>query len=81
MLKIKKDILSVDSQFKILVRDDQLKINNKWFRYDNQNKFVCGTENGNDLIDRMYNGSLKNLCFEFNYMFNVVKNLNASKNF
>ena len=77
MLKIKKDILIEDAHFKILVRDDQLKIDNKWFRFDSQNKFVCGSENGKNIIDKMYNNRLKNVCLDFD----ILKNLITSKNF
>ena len=80
MLRIKKDILTIDSHLKIFVRDDLLKIENKWFRYNNQNEFVCGSENGKIEIDKMYNGRLSNLCFNYDFMLNVIKNSTASKN-
>ena len=82
MIKIKTDILSIDNKYKILVRDDRMKIEKKkWFRYNNKNEFVSDNENGNVVLDNMFKGSLKKLNFEFNYMFNVTKNNMSSKNF
>ena len=81
MLQIKKSILAIDNTYKILVRDDKLKIDQKWFRYNNKNEFVCNMENGKEIIDKMYNGNAKNLNFDYTFMLDVIKNSQISKNF
>ncbi|XP_059224641.1 uncharacterized protein LOC131997617 [Stomoxys calcitrans] len=46
MLLIRKSILEESRKHKIVVRDDKLNINNKWFYWNSERKLMCGREEG-----------------------------------
>lgn len=67
-LGLRKQILAVSKQYKILVRDDKLKINNIWFKWNNENKLICGNSNGEEELVKLYGENIKSININFNQL-------------
>lgn len=63
MLIIRKKILAESNLHKIIVRDDKLKINEKWFVWNAKNELVCGNLKGEEVLKSIYGESLKTTNF------------------
>lgn len=75
-LQIRKKILNISKKHKIIVRDDKLKIKDKWFVWNAENILICGKEKGVDVLKGLYGEDVENL--DLNYE-NLLKNM-YSKN-
>lgn len=64
-LQLKKNISNISKKHKIVVRDDRLKVNDKWFIWNSENKLVCGKINGREALKDLYEEDVENL--EINY--------------
>lgn len=77
MLKLMKDLKSVSQTHKIGVRDDKLRINEKWFTWNRNNQLMCGSANGEEVIRGLFRENLNNINFEYKSILgkvNYVKN-------
>lgn len=59
MLLIKKLILKDSKKHRIMVRDDKMKINDKWFTWNARNELVCGREKAETVLRELYGEELK----------------------
>lgn len=75
-LQIKKKVLNISKKHKVMVRDDKLKIKDKWFAWNGENKLMCGKEDGRDALKSLYGDEVENLDLDYE---NILKNM-YSKN-
>lgn len=64
MLLIRKKILEESQKHKIMVRDDKLKVKDKWFTWTVNGKLVCGRENAEVALKMLYGNELQNVSFD-----------------
>lgn len=66
MMQLKREILSKSQQHRITVRNDQLRINDKWISWGKQKKLVYGNQEGVAAIKGLYeSGVLDGINFDF----------------
>lgn len=61
MLILRKQILSETKMHKVIVRDDKLKIKDKWFAWNMKNELVCGNQKGEHALKTIYGDNLKTI--------------------
>lgn len=64
-LLLKKKILAVSTDHKVTVREDKLKIKDRWFKWSNANKLVAGKDNGEDVLAKLYGEKIKSINLDF----------------
>lgn len=75
MLQLKKLLLNYNKSHQIRVRDDRLKIANKWFNWNNEKQLVCGKQNTAEALKGLYGEE-----FNLNIKYKILKNNLYSKN-
>lgn len=74
MLMVRKQILSENKTYKVLVRDDKLLIKDKWFVWNGNNELVCGRQSGEEALKELYGNALKTFSFKNTYEETASKN-------
>lgn len=72
-LILKKRILAVSKEHKVLVRDDKLKIKDKWFKWNNANELVTGNSDGENVLITIYGEVIKSISCKYD---DIMQNLN-----
>lgn len=73
-LLLKKKIWAVNKQYKISVREDKIKINEKWFKWNNANKLVSENEDGETALLKLYGEAIKSISLDFD---NLLLEINS----
>lgn len=68
-LILKKKILSLSKQHKIVVREDKMKIKDQWFKWNSKNKLVSGNDDGEQEFEKLYGDVKKNICLNYDQFF------------
>lgn len=65
MLKLKKHLKTLDSNQKIIVRDDKMRVNNEWFYWNNDKILMNGNRNGKETLENIFKDKIivKNICY------------------
>lgn len=72
-LILKKKILGVNKEHKVVVRDDKLKIKDTWFKWNNENKLVSGNSDGESALTRIYGEPIKSINIKYE---DIIQELN-----
>lgn len=64
-LQLKRKLVAMNKRYKVLVRDDKLKVEEKWFIWNMENQLVCGKEDGIEALAKVYGDEVKLL--DLNY--------------
>ena len=78
LLQLKKDILETDKRHAVRVRDDSMRINNKWLKWNPQKQLVCGSQNGTEAITELYGNTFDNFNFSYADIIKKIVNRNLS---
>lgn len=65
MLKIKKELNGMDSSKKIVVRDDRMKVENRWFYWSGEKKLMCGSEDGKVVLSNLFGNNVNILDLSY----------------
>lgn len=76
LLKIKKDLKSIDASLKIDVRDDKMKVGGKWFHFNSKKELCCGSFDGIQELKSLYKDNLDSYDFTFS---KLAENLNKKQ--
>lgn len=71
LLQLKKEILAASKKYRILVRDDRLKVNNKWLKFNKEKKLVCGKDDGVTVLKEFYGNEL-NIIINYDLLLNKL---------
>lgn len=80
MLQLKREIGKTETTQKLTVRDERLRIGNKWFHWDHNQKLACGRENGVAEMEQIYGKRLDNIDFNYNSLLSKMNNMNRNRN-
>lgn len=69
MLQLRRKLMDFSKKYKIKVRDDKLKIENKWFKWNSEKKLVCGMTSAINIFKELYGED-----FNLNVKYNILKN-------
>lgn len=72
MLMVRKEILNESKKFKIIVREDRMKINTKWFTWDSRSNLMCGREKAESVLKSLYGEDIRTTCFN-----NIFEKINS----
>ncbi|XP_054729228.1 uncharacterized protein LOC129238211 [Anastrepha obliqua] len=72
MMQLKKDIMAISSKHRIGVRDDRMKVANKWLRWNKDKKLVCGMEDANITLQLLYENRLQNVKIDYNILLSKI---------
>lgn len=75
MLQLKKDIYQSEKTQRLTVRDERLRIGDKWFYWNRNKELSCGRAAGVPLMEQIYGKSLA--TFDFNY-YNLLRKVNSN---
>lgn len=64
-LILRKQILSISRDHKIIIREDRLKINDRWFKWNKENKLMAGNSDGKTELLKLYGEKINSVNFEF----------------
>lgn len=74
MLQLKKDILAEKPNQRISVRNDKLRIADKLIHWDREKQLVCGKEDGSMMINKLVDGPLRAVNFNYSHILSRVNN-------
>lgn len=74
LLDIKRKLLAINKDHKIVVREDRMRVKDKWFMLNNNFKLVAGKYDGIDELEKIYGEQIKELTIH------LSGNLMESKN-
>lgn len=74
LLQLKKDIVAIDKTHPIKVRDDSMKISDKWIKWNKEQQLVCGKEKGTDIFKKFYGNKLDSLNLEYSEILKKISN-------
>lgn len=74
LLQLKKDLSAVNNNHRISVRNDRMKLDDKWFFWSKENELVCGRDSALPVIRSIYGDSIR--TFNFNY-FDLLQKVNS----
>lgn len=74
MIQLKKDILEADKRHAVRVRDDALRINNKWIRWDKEKVLSSGAEKGVNVFKELYGNVFDNYDFSYKVISDKIRN-------
>lgn len=69
-LTLKKNLLSVSKQHKVVVREDRIKIKDSWFRWNADNKLVSGNADGEQELVKLYGDVIKSINLNYGTLIN-----------
>lgn len=74
MMQLKKDILFISKAQRVSVRNDKLKIENKWFKWNKNKELVCNFQKAEDVLMTLYGDLIS--CLDLKYD-NILTKLNS----
>lgn len=77
MLQLKKDIFQEEKSQRLTVRDERLRIGDKWFYWNQNKELTCGSLNGITTMEQIYGKSLTNIDFKYS---NLLAKVNFNSN-
>lgn len=77
MLQLKKDIFQSEKSQRLNVRDERLRIGDKWFYWNQNKELSCGRAAGVPQMEQIYGKSLETI--DFNY-YNLLRKVNSNLN-
>lgn len=77
MLELKKRIKEVSSKHKIMVRNEKIKISDKWLMWNKNKILISGNQNGNVVLENLYGQAINSVNFNYH---EILTKLN-SKNY
>lgn len=72
MLQLKKDIMEINTSQRVTVRDERMRIGDKWFSWNRGKQFMSGKMDGCQILNQLYGNNLK---ISLNY-FDIFEKLN-----
>lgn len=76
MLQLKKDILQADRSQRVMVRDERMKIAEKWFYWNYDKQFTSGQTNGIPVVEQIYGNVRLNVSFNYLDILSKLYNVN-----
>lgn len=73
-LILKKQLQEINKEHKVIVREDRLKINEKWFKWNNENKLISGNTDGKSELTKIYGEKITSINLEFD---NIIYEANT----
>lgn len=76
MLRLKKEVLSVSKFHRVVVRDDRIRIVDKWFKWSSNKQLMCGTSEAESILKMFYGEKALSINLNYDYLLNrtVSKN-------
>lgn len=71
-LLLKKKILAISKKHKIQIREDRMKIKDRWFNWNNDRKLVSGNAEGETELVKLYGEEIKAINLEFEKLLNEL---------
>lgn len=76
MLRLKKEIVKVSKIHRVIVRDDRLRIADKWFKWSQHKQLLCGQSEAEPIMKQLYGDQALGINLQYEYLVNE----NISKN-
>ena len=77
MLELKKNITKTSTKYRVQVRNHRIKIDDKWFHWNNEKMLMCGKQDGYKTLQNMYG---KNTMKKIDTSYQKMLEQSASKN-
>lgn len=75
-LHLKKKILDISKEHKVMVREDKIKIKDQWFKWDKFNKFITGNVGGKEELIKIYGDKMLNVNTDYDVNLNEFMSKN-----
>lgn len=73
LLQVKKTLWNNNQSHRISIRNDRMRIGDKWFSWNKDKNLVCGSSNGMVELQNLYGNNLGNISFNYK---SIVDNIN-----
>lgn len=74
MLQLKKQLLSINRSHRISVRDEKIRIDEKFLIWNRSKELVCGQRKGVDVLYELYGESVNKLNLSYNNLIAKISN-------
>lgn len=74
MMQLKRDIGTKDTSQRLQVRDDRLRVGDKWFKWNLEKELICGKQKGEHALRGIYGNNLEGLDLSYHNIYNKIKN-------
>lgn len=71
LLQLRREVQNMSRKYPIIVRDDRMKINGKWFKFDKNKNLLCGNQDGLIILKELYDNDF-NIDVSYNVLFNKL---------
>ena len=69
---MRRDIIAVDKSHAVKVRDNRMKISDKWIKWNKHQELVSGQQPGMNVIKNLYGNKLDAVNFSYNDILNKI---------
>lgn len=76
LLRLKKEILNISKFHRIVVRDDKMRIAEKWFKWNADKKIVCGQDDAGPIMKQIYGEKISSINLDYEYLLNKSNSKN-----
>lgn len=76
MLRLKKEIGNISNLHRLVVRDDRIRIGDKWFKWSHNKQLICGSLEAEPILKQLYGEQVLSINLQYQYLLNK----NNSKN-
>lgn len=75
MIKLRRQLIDFSKKHQVKVRDDRIKVADKWFKWNSEKRLVCGPCNAVNVMGELYGED-----FNLNLKYDIIKNSLNLKN-
>lgn len=72
MLQLKKEILAFNKSKRILVRNDRIRVDDKWMFYNKEKVLICNNENGEKILTEIYGDAASQIDIVYDSLLNKI---------
>lgn len=76
LLLLRKQLLSVSKTHKISVRNNKLRVGEKWFYWNKDLQLMYNQQNAGDVLKTLYNSGLEHINFKYNDLLEKINSKN-----
>lgn len=74
LIQLKNEIVAMDKSYPVKVRDDKMKIGDKWIKWNAEKELICGPQKGMEIFNQLYGARLRQLNIDYTVILNKVNN-------
>lgn len=74
MLELKKQIHKLKPSCPVMVRNEKMKVERQWFKWNNQKQLMCGKDQGIEMLKKIYGDDISSVNIDY---FEILRKINS----